>query len=108
MFAISCQRCSGFAWFVLNQGILDRGPDKPTCANPGGGTDNCWSSASAGELDLLETGFWDPAFYNTSLANGTINPNTNNSRLYLTSSQGAGRCLPVNNGVKNPQDLLRA
>jgi hypothetical protein len=108
MFAISCQQCSSFAWFILNQGILDRGPDKPTCANPGGGTDNCWTSASAGELDLLETGFWDPAFYNTSRPDGAPNPNRNNSRHYLTSSQGSGRCLPVNNGVVNPQDKLKA
>jgi hypothetical protein len=108
LFAISCRRCSSFAWYLLNQGTLDRGPDKSTCANRGGGTDNCWGSASAGELDLLETGFWDPAFYNTSRPDSVPNPNRNNSRHYLTSFAGAGRCLPVNKGMKNPQDTLKA
>lgn len=87
LFVISCKVCSGFAWFVLNQGTLDRGPDNSTCTS-GNTSDNCWTSASAGELDLLETGFWDPAFYNTSNPyTGKPNPNRNNSRLYLTSSQ---------------------
>ena len=99
LFVISCQVCSQFAWFMVNQATIDRGPDagKGQCAMTG---DNCWGTASAGEIDFLETGFWDPNSYNTSFPDGTPNPNLNNSRHYVTGYNGAGRCMPVNKGVK--------
>lgn len=98
LFVISCQVCSQFAWFMVNQATLDRGPDagKQQCAMK---QDNCWGTASAGEIDFLETGFWDPNSYNTSGPDGSPNPNLNNSRHYVTGYNGAGRCMPVNKGV---------
>ena len=105
LFVISCKVCSQFAWFMVNQATLDRGPDhaKPTCSPQQG---NCWASASAGEIDFLETGFWDPNSYNTSLPDGSPNPNLNNSRHYVTGYNGAGRCMPVNNGIKAEGSVL--
>ena len=104
LFVISCQVCSQFAWFMLNQATLDRGPDhnKPQCTMH----DNCWGAASAGEIDFLETSFWDPNSYNTSGPDGAPNPNLNNSRHYVTSYNGAGRCMPVNNGIRGTQPGL--
>lgn len=102
LFVISCQVCSQFAWFMVNQATLDRGPDpgKQQCAMK---QDNCWSTASAGEIDFLETGFWDPNSYNTSRPDGSPNPNLNNSRHYVTGYNGAGRCMPVNKGIAGTQ-----
>ena len=100
LFVISCEVCSRFTWFALNQATLDRGPDIPTCST----VDNCWASGSAGELDFLETGFWEPAFYNNTTPDGGPNPNRNNSRLYATSYNGAGRCFPVNKGNNDPNN----
>ena len=98
LFVISCEVCSQFAWFMVNQATLDRGPDagKAQCAVK---QDNCWGTASAGEIDFLETGFWDPNSYNTSHPDGSPNPNLNNSRHYVTGYNGAGRCMPVNKGI---------
>ena len=62
--------------------------------------DNCWGSGSAGELDFLETSFWDPALYNVTTPAGRPNPNQNNSRHYVTTYNGAGHCFPVNKGVQ--------
>lgn len=105
MFVLSCKVCSRFTWFALNQATLDRGPGNPTCAPT---YDNCWGSGSAGELDFLETGFWEPAFYNNTQPDGSPNTNRNNSRLYVTSYNGAGRCFPVNKGNANTNDMFIA
>lgn len=105
LFVLSCKICSRFTWFALNQATLDRGPGYATCAPT---NDNCWGSGSAGELDFLETGFWEPAFYNNSQPDGSPNTNRNNSRLYVTSYNGAGRCFPVNKGNANVDDRFIA
>lgn len=51
---------------------------------------------------FLETGFWEPALYNNSVK-GRPNPNLNNSRHFVTSYNGAGRCFPVNKGQQGTQ-----
>ena len=100
MFVISCEYCREFSWYMLNQATLDRGPSAATCQQDlSKQEDNCWASGSAGEIDFLETAFWDPALYNTSQPDGTPNPNRNNSRLVVTSYNGAGRCFPSFSGV---------
>jgi hypothetical protein len=98
LFVLSCKACQRLTWFMLNQATLDRGPDVKQCD----AADNCWSSSSAGELDFLETAFWEPAFYNQSMPDGAPNPNRNNSRMYATAYNGAGRCFPVNKGPRSP------
>lgn len=52
MWVLSCKRCSEFAWYMLNQASLDRGPDwtKATCSSEGI-SHNCWDTASAGEIE---------------------------------------------------------
>ena len=56
-------------------------------------------AGSSGEIDFIETAFWDPALYNNSLPDGSPNPNRNNSRFFVTSYNGAGRCFPCFSGV---------
>jgi len=86
LFVISVQKFKYAAWYILNQATLDRGPAN---SNPNCNGDNCWADGSAGEIDFLESPFWDsyiqthPDLYN---------------RLYATAFNGAGRCFP-NQGV---------
>jgi len=85
LFVLSVEKFLYAAWYILNQSILNRGP---ASANPACGGDNCWADGSAGEIDFLESPFWDTYYQeNPSLY----------SRLFATSFNGAGRCFPNQN-----------
>ena len=55
MFVLSVERVWNIAWYMLNQGTLDRGP---TITYPASGcchgNNNCWAAGNAGEIDFLE------------------------------------------------------
>ena len=55
MFALSVERVWNIAWYMINQGTLDKGP---TISYPASGcchgNNNCWAVGNAGEIDFLE------------------------------------------------------
>jgi hypothetical protein len=47
MYVISCEYCREFAWYMLNQATLDRGPSAATCKEDlSKQEDNCWASGA--------------------------------------------------------------
>jgi len=63
LFTISFDKFYNAAYFIMNQIILNRGPDNPkSCLH------NCWgycecNGMAAGEIDILETPFWSCAYH---------------------------------------------
>jgi hypothetical protein len=53
MFVLSTQRSYDFAFYMLNQGNIDRGAGSPLCEN----LNNCWGYGNGGEIDFLESPF---------------------------------------------------
>ena len=55
MFALSIERVWNIAWYMINQGTLDKGP---TISYPMSGcrhgNNNCWAVGNAGEIDFLK------------------------------------------------------
>jgi len=99
LFVLSADSLWNAAWFLVNQRTLDLGPDVsvPNCrlgadpAKPIRPT-NCWGDApgaEAGELDLLETPFWDPTMRNSA----------GYRRMYMTTYQSTGFCNPQRNSA---------
>jgi hypothetical protein len=91
-----------FAFYAMNQVILNRGPSNEGQCDPTTMGGNCWQNG-AGEYDFLEAPFW---------GNGQTQLNTSfqvcNSppyyiydsslpmdRLYLTASNSSGQCNPM-------------
>lgn len=56
MFVLSVEKVWNMAWYMLNQVTLDKGPaisyPSAQCMY---GSDNCWASGNAGEIDFLES-----------------------------------------------------
>ena len=90
MFILSTESSYNFAFYMLNQATLDRGPGSPACQYQGKIYNNCWSSGNAGEIDFLESPFSAP--------NGTID---NYSRMYLNNINQFGRSFPSIKGHMN-------
>lgn len=83
MFVLSTKKSYNFAWYMLNQATLDRGPGSPNCYFNNRYYSNCWASGNAGEIDFLESAF--------AAENGDID---NYRRLYLNNFNQFGRCFP--------------
>lgn len=93
MFVLSADKAFNFAWYVMNQATLDRGPVNPYPAEQcPDGNSNCWASDNSGEWDLLESGWTGADFAG----------NQDYDLLYATTNnQGAvGRCLFPWSGVQ--------
>lgn len=92
-FVLSADQAFNFAFYIMNQATLDRGPanayPKEECPM---GNANCWATDNSGEWDLLESG-WTGVDYAG---------NQDYDLLYATlNNQGAvGRCLFPSAGVK--------
>lgn len=85
---LSYKRFYNAAWFVLNQRILDGGPDIPTSSS---GT-NCWGEISAGEIDFLET----PNLFPQQMKSAR------GWNIFRTTSyNAANRCFACNHGTQN-------
>ncbi|KAJ3433809.1 hypothetical protein M0812_22778 [Anaeramoeba flamelloides] len=84
LFVLSTEKSWNFAWYMLNQVTLDRGPLVPYPSDQCSQTnDNCWASGNAGEIDFLET----PWTVNAGAADGY-------RRLFSTQWNQIGRCFP--------------
>lgn len=81
LFVLSAESVWNVAWYMLNQVTLDKGP---SVAYPSTkcqyGSDNCWSSGNAGEIDFLEA----PWTVNAGATDGY-------RRLYATQWNQVGR-----------------
>ena len=81
MFVLSVESVWNVAWYMLNQVTLDKGP---AITYPNGGcrhgSNNCWASGNAGEIDFLES-VW------------TVNKGSSDGyrRLYATQWNQVGR-----------------
>ena len=94
MFVLSVEKVWNIAWYMLNQGTLDRGP---AIAYPAGGcrhgNNNCWAAGNAGEIDFLE-------------APWTVNAGAtdNYRRLYATQWNQIGRSFIGDMGATSHAD----
>ena len=94
MFVLSVERVWNIAWYMLNQGTLDRGPN---IAYPQGGcrhgSNNCWAAGNAGEIDFLEAAW-------------TVNAGAtdNYRRLYATQWNQVGRSFIGDMGATGHAD----
>lgn len=81
MFVLSVERVWNVAWYMLNQGTLDKGPaityPSHGCRH---GNNNCWAAGNSGEIDFLEA-VW------------TVNAGNTDGyrRLYATQWNQVGR-----------------
>lgn len=81
LFVLSTESVWNVAWYMLNQVTLDKGPSVSyPAAKCQYGSDNCWSSGNAGEIDFLEA----PWTVNSGAADGY-------RRLYATQWNQVGR-----------------
>jgi hypothetical protein len=90
MYVLSTELSYNFAFYMLNQATLDRGPGSPACDYNNNLYNNCWASGNAGEIDFLE-----PAF---AAENATID---DYSRFYLNNINQYGRSFPSTKGSLN-------
>lgn len=99
LFVLSVDSLWNAAWFLVNQRTLDLGPEValPNCRLGGDPSHpirptNCWGDApgaEAGELDLLETPFWD----------SNLRSDEGYRRMYLTTTGSTGFCNPQRNSA---------
>ena len=89
LFVLSTDFAWNFAWYMLNQLSLDRGPATPYpgAKCPGGITDNCWASGNGGEIDFLES----PWTVDAGAADDY-------RHLYSTTWNQVGRCFVPSGG----------
>ncbi len=90
MFVMSYEKFYSAAWFVLNQSILNRGPQLPLCNG-----ENCWLD-SAGELDLLESPNLFPPEYRETPADYLTQ--------WTTQYNAQGKCFPCNRNPSGSYD----
>ncbi len=96
---------SRFAFYAMNQVILNRGADGEGQCDPATTGGNCWQNG-AGEYDFLEAPFWGlgQTFLSTAFA-ACNNPSyyiydngLSMDRLYTTSFNSSGKCNPMGTG----------
>ena len=94
MFVLSVERVWNIAWYMLNQGTLDKGP---AIAYPNSGcrhgNNNCWAAGNAGEIDFLEAAW-------------TVNAGKTDGyrRLYATQWNQVGRSFVGDMGESGHAD----